>query len=130
MDQRVPFREGLFKESADGPCLTGNRCRTCGRIYFPARSLCFDCLAEGLEPIGFGREGTLYSYTISYMPSLRFEAPFYAGWVSTSEGVRVFAPLVIEEEGQLRIGMNMALLIAELWHEGAKIVTGYTYRPL
>jgi len=26
--------------------------------------------------------------------------------------------------------MNMSLLIAELWQEGAKIVTGYTYRPL
>ena len=62
---------------------------------------------RGSEPIGFGREGTLYSYTVSYMPSLRFEAPFYAGWVNAREGVRVFAPLVIEEEAQLIIGMKM-----------------------
>ena len=130
MSRKVPFREGLFIEKPDGPCLTGNRCRACGRIYFPVRSLCFDCLSEDLEPIGFGGEGKLYSYTISYMPSFRFEAPFFAGWVSTTEGVRVFAPLVIEEEGQLRIGMNMALLICELWREGETSIVGYKYRPL
>lgn len=130
MDERIPFREGLFSERPDGPCLTGNRCLRCGQIYFPARSLCFDCVAEDLEPIGFGREGTLYSYTVSYMPSLRFEAPFYAGWVSTREGVRVFAPLVVEEEGQLRIGAKMELLIAELWREGARSIVGYKYRSL
>jgi uncharacterized OB-fold protein len=64
------------------------------------------------------------------MPSLRFEAPFYAGWVNAREGVRVFAPLVIEEEAQLIIGMKMELLVAELWREGEKSVVGYKYRPL
>ncbi len=130
MGERVPFREGLFSEGADGVCLTGNRCRRCGQIYFPARSLCFGCIAEDLEPIGFGREGTLYSYTVSYMPPLHFEAPFYAGWVNAREGVRVFAPLVIEEEAQLTIGIGMELLVAELWREGEKSVVGYKYRPL
>jgi uncharacterized OB-fold protein len=44
--------------------------------------------------------------------------------------VRVFAPLVIEEEAQLIIGMKMELLVAELWREGEKSVVGYKYRPL
>jgi len=64
------------------------------------------------------------------MPSPHFEAPFYAGWVNAQEGVRVFAPLVIEEEAQLTIGMKMELLVAELWQEGSRSVVGYKYRPL
>jgi uncharacterized protein len=126
----VPFREGLFLEEKGDVCLTGNRCRGCGQIYFPARSLCFNCFDEDLESIGFGREGTLYSYTVSHMPSTRFAAPYYAGWVDVSEGIRVFAPLVAEEGVQLKVGLRMGLIIDELWREGERRVVGYKYRPL
>lgn len=126
----VPFREGLFLEEKGDVCLTGNRCRGCGQIYFPARSLCFNCFDEDLESIGFGREGTLYSFTTSHMPSTHFEAPYHAGWVDVVEGIRVFAPLVVEERVQLKIGARMELIIGELWREGETSVVGYKYRML
>ncbi len=130
MDERVPFRAGLFREGTGGACLLGNRCRSCGRIYFPGRTLCLDCLAEELEPIEFGREGKLYSYTISHMASLHFGAPYYAGWIDVPEGIRVFAPLFVEEGVRLEIGMRMDLSIDELWQQGDRSVVGYRFRAV
>jgi uncharacterized OB-fold protein len=130
MSDRVPFREGLFSEKQGDVCLTGSRCSRCGRIYFPGRTLCLDCLVEDLEPIGFGREGRLYSYTVSHMASLRFGAPYYAGWVDVPEGARVFAPLLVYEGVQPDIGAKMVLIIDELWREDQKSVVGYKFRPV
>ena len=130
MDARVPFREGLFSERSSDVCLTGSRCRGCGRIYFPARALCPDCFVEDLEPLEFGREGRLYSYTVARMATLHFGAPYYAGWVDVSEGTRVFAPLLVEEGVQLEIGMKMELTIDELWREGERRVVGYKFKPV
>ncbi len=130
MGDRVPFREGLFSERPGDVCLTGSRCRSCGRIYFPGRTLCLDCLAEDLAQIGFGREGRLYSYTVSHVASLHFGAPYYAGWVDVSEGVRVFAPLLLDEGMLLEIDMRMELTIDELWREGERSVVGYKFKPV
>jgi len=129
MDESEPFREGLFSEEMGKACLTGNRCRGCGQIYFPARPLCFDCLGEELEPIRFGQEGILYSYAVTHVAAGLFKAPYYAGWIDVKEGIRVFAPLSVEEGVSLKIGMKMELFVGELWREGARSVVGYKYRP-
>jgi uncharacterized protein len=126
----VPFRAGLFSEEGGDVRLIGNRCSVCGQIYFPSRSLCFDCLSEDLAPVGFGRSGALYSYTVSHMASVHFRAPYYCGWIDVEEGIRVFAPVAIEKGRQLAIGMRMKLIVQELWREGEKSVTGYVYKPL
>jgi len=127
--EAVPFREGLFVVEDNRAFLLGNKCEACGQIYFPSRPFCFECLGERLEATRFGAQGTLYSFTVSYMPSAHFTPPYTAGWIDAAEGIRIFAPVRVKEGEPLDIGMRMELVIDELWQEGERSVVGYLYRP-
>ena len=122
------FHEGLIREDAEGAVLIGRRCRSCGRILFPVGQFCPDCLCRELDEVPFGRTGTLFSYTTTYGPAAKLRWPFSVGYIDTPEGVRVFAPLRMEEGRPFAIGQAVTLEIAELWDENGEGVYGYQYR--
>jgi uncharacterized protein len=127
--ERVPFRKGLFTVENDMAFLIGNKCPACGQIYFPSKPFCFECFGESLDPIRLGARGRLYSYTVAYMPSAHSIPPYTGGWIDLDEGIRIFAPIEVDEGRTLDIGMDMELTIDELWREGETSITGYRYRP-
>ena len=128
--EAFPFRKGLFTEDSETVFLIGNRCKACGRIFYPPRPFCFDCFGEEIEPVKLGSRGRLYSYTICHMPSLHFTPPYMVGWVDLSEGIRIFAPLKMEVDERIWIGMEMKLVIDDLWEEEGRRAVGYKYSPL
>lgn len=122
------FHDGLVSEGADGPSLIGKKCRACGRILFPNGQVCPDCGGKENDPVLMGRTGRLFSYTITYGPVAKRKPPLAVGYVETPEGVRVFAPLRMEEDKSFTIGMDMELEIADLWEEDGVVKTGYQYK--
>lgn len=132
MIERFPVREGIFRETPDGGVLLANRCKSCGQILFPKAHICLSCFSDNMEELPLSRRGKLYSYTIGRMASSHFMPPYALGYIDMPEGVRVFAPLKIEESeyGQLRIGMEMEVTIEKLWEEGDKEVIGWKFKPL
>ena len=82
-----------------------------------------------METVEFGDKGKLYSFTTSLMPSLHFEPPYTVGWIALEEGIKVFARIERGNNQNLVIGMEMELIIDELWQEGDKSVVGYKFRP-
>jgi uncharacterized OB-fold protein len=130
MVRSVPFWEGVFKEDAKGGRLLANRCKTCGKIYFPKAHFCFECFNKDMEEIGLSGRGKLYSYTIGRMASTHFQPPYAVGLIDLPEGVRVFAPLKMTQDETYRIGMEMEVVIEELWQENDKSVIGYKFKPL
>lgn len=126
----VPFWEGIFEEDVSGGRLIGNKCKSCGKIYFPKAQFCFNCLYKGMEEVGLSRRGKLYSYTIGRMASAHFEPPYAVGLVDLPEGVRVFAPLIMTEDETYTIGMEMELVIEELWRENHNQIMGYKFKPV
>jgi len=64
------------------------------------------------------------------MASTHFPPPYAIGLVDMPEGVRVFAPLKITEDQPIRIGMEMEVMIEELWQEDDKKVVGYKFKPV
>jgi len=129
MADQIPVREGLFSEEGGGKLLA-NRCKACGRIYFPKAPFCFDCLEKEMEDLTLSRRGKLYSYTIGRMPSGHFQPPYAIGLVDLPEGIRVFAPLTTTEDETLKVGTEMEVSIEELWQEGDQRVMGYKFRPV
>ncbi len=107
----------------------GNKCKSCGQVFFPKVVACLNCLVENMEELKLSRRGKLYSYTIARMPSLHFEAPYAVGYVDVPEGVRIFAPLKIREGKAFQIGMEMEVVIETLWKEGEKEIIGYKFQP-
>ena len=83
-----------------------------------------------MEETPLSRRGKLYSYTIGRMPSTRFSPPYYVGMIDMPEGVRVFAPLKVAEGQTVKIGMDMELVIEELFSENDKHIIGYKFKPL
>lgn len=130
MSGRRFLKEGLFKEGPNGGTLLANKCKQCGRTYFPKTQNCLKCLNPDMEEIGLSRKGKLYSYTIGHMPSMHFLPPYAIGYVDLPEGVRVFAPLVVREDKPLKIGMEMELTIERLWEEDGKDIIGYKFMPI
>ena len=129
MADMVPVREGLFDEAGGGRLL-GNKCKSCGKIYFPKAKFCFNCFEKGMEEVGLSRRGKLYSYTIGRMASTHFEPPYAVGLIDLPEGVRVFAPLKMMENKPFKLGIDMEVIIEELWREEDKQVIGYKFRSV
>lgn len=129
MGNNVFFREDLIKEKPDGIVLVGNRCRKCGKVFFPKADFCNDCLNNEMEEAELSRRGILYSYTITRVPVGKFPIPHAIGMISIPEDkVRIVAPLVPEEEYQ--IGSEMELIMAPLWTEELETVMGYKYKTV
>jgi uncharacterized OB-fold protein len=129
-DDVVPVLEGTFVQDAEGGRIHGNKCKSCGHIYFPKAQFCFECFNRSMEEIVLSRHGKLYTYTIGRMASTHFQPPYAIGLVDMPEGVRVFAPLKKTEDETFKIGMEMELVIEELWREDDKQVIGYKFKPI
>ena len=132
---KVPFKEGIFRaDRADADTgngtLLGNKCASCGRIYFPPADFCFDCFGQAMAEAPLSQRGKLYSYTLCQMPASRFKPPFFVGLVDMPEGVRVFAPLKAAAGRPFHIGMDMEVKIEELWQEKDQQVIGYVFEPV
>lgn len=130
MARRIPVKEGAFTEEAEGGVLLANRCKSCGRVFFPKVVFCLSCFHENLEEMRLSRRGKLYSYTIGHMPSTHFMPPYAIGYVDMPEGVRIFAPLKMVADKPFKIGMEMEVVIEKLWQEGDDEVVGYKFKPV
>ncbi len=127
--QKVLIRKDVLIEKGDEVILVGSRCKKCGHVFFPPRLFCVECFGSEMEVHEIGNRGVLYSFTISYAPSAHFTPPYTAGWIEMGEQIRVFAPISIEEDQNLKIGMNMQLIADVLWEEGEKQIVGYIFKP-
>ena len=127
MKNRIPIREGLFREEDSGITLLGSRCTQCGQIAFPKREFCTACLCEEMEEVNLSRRGDLHTFTVLRVGDNHFDAPHPIGMVNLPERVRVTAPLVPRETGY-EIGQTMELVADDLWEEEDKIVTGYRFK--
>ncbi|MEW6184653.1 MAG: OB-fold domain-containing protein [Thermodesulfobacteriota bacterium] len=131
MNPSVPIREDLFREGLDGWKLIGNKCQSCGKIYFPkAKTICLNCLSPDLIEISLNRRGKLYSFTIASVPSEHFHAPYTVGYIILNEKVRVFSQIEESNNKPLKINMEMELVIGDLWKEDEKHIIGYKFKPV
>jgi uncharacterized OB-fold protein len=133
--KKVPIREGLFhfSPSGQGPSyLIGSQCEKCGQTFFPMKIQCPKCSAKEMKETPLSSRGKLYTYTVIYQPPPGYvgKTPYAVGKVELPEGERILAPLVEVEPPQLRVGMEMELVIGKVFEdpEGGEVVT-YQFRP-
>jgi len=116
--------------------LMGSRCHDCEEVFLGKVVACQCCQSENLESITLGRTGKLYSYTVvrhrppgNYKGPEPFE-PYAVGLVELPEGVRILSPLIDCHFDELKIGMNLELVIEKLYEdeEGRNVLT-YKFRP-
>ncbi|MCS7276180.1 MAG: OB-fold domain-containing protein [Dehalococcoidia bacterium] len=135
--KRVPFTQGAFVETPQGPRLIGSKCPACGTVFFPKADVCRvpSCMAQTEEML-LGPRGKLWSYSIQYFkppPPIRVEEPFrpYAVGMVDMDGVRIIGMLTEADLEVLRPDMEVELVIDMLYRDadGNEVVT-WKFRPL
>ena len=132
----VPVKDGLFtipSHPDEKPKLLASECPACGEIIFPRHEMCPNCQQRGLKEIQLSGAGKIYSFSIVMLkPASHYRGPVpYAfGWVELPEGVRVETLYTGCDLEELRIGMDVELVIEKLHDndEGNEIVC-YKFRP-
>ena len=127
MKEKIPVQEGAFKSTQDGVVLLANKCKACGQLFFPKVAYCLSCLHDETMEVVLSKTGKLYSYTVAYMPSTHFKPPYALGYIDMPEGVRIFAPLIIDDTKPFQVGMEMQVVLETLWQEDEKEIIGYKF---
>ena len=127
MSEKKYFWNGIMKEKEDGPVLIAHKCKKCGKVYFPATTLCNACLGGEFEETELPRKGKLYSHTTTCVPIGKFPLPHAIGHiVFENEAVRIFSPL--GADAILQHGDEMRMIEDVLWtEEDGTDVWGYRF---
>ncbi|MCK4821440.1 OB-fold domain-containing protein, partial [bacterium] len=127
--ERIPFEQGLFVEEGEG-ALLASKCKSCGKVFFPKRTVCTECSSKDMEEVHLREGAKLYTFTTVQMPVHQYKPPFTLIWVEFPEGVRVMSQVKDSEKQPLEIGMDMKLVIDTLWEEEGKEIIGYMFEPV
>jgi len=91
--------------------IAATKCKACGRLYFPPRADCIDCLSSDVEWIPLSGRGKLITYTTAYFAPAGFEAPYTLAVAELEEGVRVFTRISKDvKQDEIEIGMDVKLV--------------------
>ncbi|MFC2005920.1 Zn-ribbon domain-containing OB-fold protein [Chloroflexota bacterium] len=138
--KQIPCLEGLFTMPPEEPRLIGNRCKSCGSIFFPKSTSCrnpYCSKTEPMEELLFGNRGKLFTFTVNhYQPPPPYHSPdpfvpYTNGWIEVPEGLTVHTMIAPGyDEKNLKIGMEMELIIDKLYEdEQGNEVVSWKFKP-
>jgi len=136
----VAVADGIFDIRDGKPVLLGTRCTNCDNHMFPRQTGCPRCLFNEQEDVELATRGTLWTWTVQAFPP---KAPPYlgpvgddfkpygVGYVELPGQLRVEGRLTISDPEQLKIGMEMELVLDPLSidDDGNQVVT-YAFAPV
>jgi uncharacterized OB-fold protein len=105
----------FFKKLKEGR-LTTTKCKECGKLLWPPRIVCPECLSDQLEWVDLGAEGELYAFTeVRLGAPLGFvqDAPFCVGIVKIG-GLLISTRIDGVKYEEMKIGDKVQLKIVEL----------------
>lgn len=136
----VAFDQGFLTEPLWPPeqvKLTGSKCRSCGVALVGRRHNCENCASEDLEDIVFSKRGKVFSYTVARYPAPPPYkgpdpyAPFPVAWVDLPEGARLMTPLTGCKPEDVKIGMEVELVVEKGWKDDAgNDVMAFKFKPV
>lgn len=113
----IPVQPGLFVypvPKGSLPALLANRCTTCGKTFFPKRSLCPGCFDSAeMKEITLDRRGVVYAATVVRVSSpAGINAPYIYGYVDIpANRLRVFTLFSGEDPDLLIPGREVELVL-------------------
>ncbi|MDN4544070.1 OB-fold domain-containing protein [Pseudomonas sp. C32] len=116
----APFWEGLKARR-----LLIQQCNACAHWNFYPRRHCPVCLEHDLAWREVNGAATLYSYTVTRivtLPDFIDEMPQKLAVVELAEGVRINTNLVGLDEGEIKIGMPLQPVFAEVDAKGTRLL--------
>lgn len=138
--KQIPFNENLLTTPLSPPeqvRLRGSKCPACGEVTFGKVSTCPNCAGENMDEITLSRRGKLWTYTvIRHRPPGNYKGPdpfvpFGLGLVELPEGVRILSPLTGCDINNLKIGMELELVVDKLYEDtDGNEVMAFKFKPI
>jgi uncharacterized OB-fold protein len=105
----------FFKALKERGELVGTRCGPCNQVYVPARRFCERCFGELTEEIKVEPEGTVKSFSISYMDhqNRRLKRPLASALVQLDGATTVLLHrlLDVKDASRVTIGSSVEAVI-------------------
>ncbi len=133
-----PFNDISYERFLSEDRLMGSKCKKCGVLSVPPRSICVKCYGSEMEWVEMRGKGRLAAFTsIAVGPPFMIKEgydrkhPYVTGVVELEEGVRVVARIEGMDGGKpeaIRIGTRLQV---EFLHkgEGENATTFLAFRP-
>jgi uncharacterized OB-fold protein len=123
----LPYRYSMgklsvkfFKELKENKKIHGTKCPKCGKVFFPPRAVCADCMVQMNDLIELNNTGTLASFTVVAYPFVDPQTgkvrPFPYGYgLFKLDGVDTYTMHFIDEKdpSKLKIGMRVEAVFKE-----------------
>jgi uncharacterized OB-fold protein len=89
------------------------RCENCGKLHFPPVADCGDCGSSNMKWVELDGEGKIVTFTqVVVKPASFSEEPTYIVAIARlTEGVKVLAWLTGIEREDVRVGLNVRLVV-------------------
>jgi uncharacterized OB-fold protein len=138
---KVPAIDGWFTVD-DDPALLGNRCTTCGTVFFPKVSFFCrnpDCDGESFDEVKLSRRGRIWSFTDAqyqppppYIPRSAEFTPFALAAVELADEQMVVLGQVADGYGvaDLSVGQTVELVVEDLYSDDDTDYVVYKWKPV
>ena len=140
-ETRTPAIDGWFT-TGDEPALLGNRCTTCGTVFFPKASFfCRNpaCAGEEFEETKLSRFGRIWYFTDAqyqppppYIPRSEEFKPFAIAAVELADEQMVVLGQVADgyTVADLKVGQQVEMVVEELFTEGDTEYQVWRWKPI
>lgn len=111
--------------------LEGTKCKNCGKVFFPPRSICPDCRRVGnVEKHQLERKGKIVSYTRVHVPQEDFEeeTPYTIAIIKLEEGPKIVGQITEANEEEIEIGKEVEATFRNIGEDGDKGMIHYGYK--
>ena len=136
-----PFSDIWFNQYLNEAKLMGSKCKKCGVIYSPPRSICTECFSgeSDMEWVEMKGRGKLLAYTCIHVgPQFMIDEgfdrnnPYCVGVVELEEGTKVDARIEdVDTSNPETIKVGMPLTVKFLHRgEGETMKTYLAFKPL
>lgn len=139
MQKQVPIDSDLFTWPAAEPKLKASQCYDCGNVIFPINTSCPKCGGINLKDMDLKTKGTLWTWTSQeyftkglndYKDPEDFK-PYFLGYIELPGQVRVESRLLVNDASELKIGMEMEMVIVPFRVESDGTETMiYAFKPV
>lgn len=112
--------------------LQGSKCDACGRIYFPLRKNCPQCMdGKPIRALQLGDKGILQTFVVASVAPPGYDVPHAQGYIDLEGGPCIFSLLTDFGDGSLlKIGDRMVLnIITRGKDPEGKAIMAYRFRP-